>query len=312
MKEPLRLVARAFSAAAPAAVRFLKGALQDYRSAQSPFVRAFPAGHFYSPLPDPDEVRRRSLDLFQREKTACSGIDLCASEQLVLLQQLSDLYEEIPFPEAPRSGYRFFYPNPYFLYGEALVLAAMMRHLQSRRVIEIGSGFSSAAMLDINDLYFSSNIRFTFIEPFPERLESLLLDEDLRNHALVPQAVQNVDLSLFHSLRRGDLLFIDSSHVAKIGSDVVYLIHEILPCLQSGVVVHFHDVYWPFEYPREWVLSGRAWNEAYILRCFLQFNSEFRILYFNDFMWKTFPDLVNRKMPVCRAQPGSGLWLERA
>ena len=83
--------------------------------------------------------------------------------------------------------------------------------------------------------------------------------------------MQDVALSTFSGLRRGDILFIDSSHVAKIGSDVNHLVFTVLPALQSGVLVHFHDIFFPFEYPQAWLAEGRAWNEAYLLRAFLQY-----------------------------------------
>jgi hypothetical protein len=90
--------------------------------------------------------------------------------------------------------------------------------------------------------------------------------------------LQDVPLSTFQLLDSGDVLFVDSTHVAKLGSDVNRILFEILPALASGVVVHFHDVFYPFEYPKNWVREGRGWNETYVLRAFLEYNEAFEIL----------------------------------
>jgi hypothetical protein len=132
--------------------------------------------------------------------------------------------------------------------------------------MEVGSGFSSAVMLDTNDLFFSGKIAFTFVEPYPERLLSLMTGEDRSHQEMLVRPVQEVALERFASLRANDILFIDSSHVAKIGSDVVHLLTNVLPMLNRGVIVHFPDIFWPFEYPEEWILEGRAWNENYVLK----------------------------------------------
>jgi hypothetical protein len=91
----------------------------------------------------------------------------------------------------------------------------------------------------------------------------------------------------------------DSSHVVKTHSDVNYVFFEILPRLQNGVYIHFHDIFHPFEYPKEWVYQGRAWNEAYVLRAFLQNNDRYRIEFFNSFMATFYRDLIARQMPLC-------------
>ena len=64
--------------------------------------------------------------------------------------------------------------------------------------------------------------------------------------------VQQVPLSIFDALQAGDILFIDFTHVLRTGGDVCFELFEILPRLSRGVLVHFHDMFWPFEYPRSW------------------------------------------------------------
>jgi hypothetical protein len=116
---------------------------------------------------------------------------------------------------------------------------------------------------------------------------------------IVARNFQDVPPDTFSTLSAGDILFIDSSHVSKTDSDVNYAFFEILPRLSSDVNVHFHDVFHPFEYPKEWVYQGRAWNEAYILRAFLQYNQTFTIEIFNSFLEAFHKDLVAREMPLC-------------
>jgi hypothetical protein len=99
--------------------------------------------------------------------------------------------------------------------------------------------------------------------------------------------------------------------VLKVGSDVAFILFQVLPLLKPGVLIHIHDMFWPFEYPKQWVLDGRAWNEDYAVRAFLQFNDHFEILFFNGYMAKFHSDQVGRKLPLCNQNPGGALWLRR-
>jgi predicted O-methyltransferase YrrM len=275
----------------------------------NPFLRFAPPGHFYSPLPDPREIRRDRERLFDRSRAAIPGIRLDPERQLALVRELSAYAGGTPYPATRTTGRRYFYENEWFGHGSAVVLYCMLRHLRPARDFEIGSGFSSAAMLDANDLDFGGRIAFTFVEPNPARLYELLTAEDRRRHEVVVDAVQHVPLDRYDALGPGDLLFVDSSHVARIGSDVGHLLTEVLPRLKPGVVVHFHDVYWPFEYPEKWVLDGCAWNEAYVLRAFLQFNESFEILLFNSYLSEHHRERVAQALPGFIPKSGSSLWL---
>jgi predicted O-methyltransferase YrrM len=281
------------------------------RSMTSPFLQMFPAGHFYSPLPDMNQVLANRDALFGRQAAGCAGVDLRVAHQLAVLDELARFYGDLPFPETMTDGVRYYYQNTFFRHGDAIVLYGMLRRLKPRRVIEVGSGFSSAAMLDTNDRFLDGGIQFVFIEPYPARLRTLLSPDDERRCRILEKPVQNVELSEFEKLEAGDVLFIDSSHVVKIGSDVRHLLWEVLPRLRPGVVVHFHDIFWPFEYLESWVLEGNAWNEAYFLRAFLQYNSAFTIEYFNSYMATVHRAALEEKMPLCLGNPGGGLWLRR-
>jgi predicted O-methyltransferase YrrM len=256
-------------------------------------------------------VDRYRATLFDKTVNSIPGIDTNADDQLALIDTFSSYYAQLPFKEEQSPGLRYYFRNPYFSYGDAIVLYSMLRHCRPKRIIEIGSGFSSAVMLDTNDLFLSKGMALTFVEPFPERLFSLLSDEDRRRHQIIVDFVQDVPLERFAALEANDILFIDSSHVAKVGSDVVHLVTHILPRLNSGVIVHFHDVFWPFEYPEEWIRDGIAWNESYILKAFLQFNAKFEILLFNSYLANHHRDAVGQKLPLFLKGMGGSLWIEK-
>jgi hypothetical protein len=118
-------------------------------------------------------------------------------------------------------------------------------------------------------------------------------------------------MDVFMSLQDGDLLFIDSSHVMKCGSDVQFLMFEVLPRLRVGVVVHFHDVFDSFEYPEDWLLKGWYWNESYALRAFLSYNAAWEIYLFGNYAVKTFAEFFKQKMPLCLENPGGSLYIRR-
>jgi len=268
-------------------------------------------GHYYSPLPDIRDIQSREEKLFRQDIDLGDSIDLRPDSQHSLLSGLASFYDDFLWPEQPSPEYRFYLGQGWFCYGDALILYSLLRHLKPKRIIEVGSGFTSALMLDTNDLFLRRNVQFKFVEPYPERLLSLLRKEDNERCEIIQDKVQNVPIATFQELEANDILFIDSSHVSKIGSDVNFLIFEVLPNLKPGVIIHFHDVLWPFEYRKEWIVNKRAWNEAYILRAFLQYNSQFRILLFNSYLGYRFKKIFEDKMKIFLKDTGGSLWLEK-
>ncbi len=166
-------------------------------------------------------------------------------------------------------------------------------------------------MLDTNEQFLNGKVKFTFIEPYPDRLFSLLRPQEKPAVHLIRQKLEEVPLPVFEALEAGDVLFIDSTHVSKAGSDVNYYLFEIFPLLKKGVYIHIHDIFYPFEYPREWIYEGRAWNEIYALRAFLSYNSHFKIVYFNHYMGNRHAALVGEKMPLCLKSAGGSIWLQK-
>ena len=187
----------------------------------------------------------------------------------------------------------------------------MLRLIKPSRIIEIGSGFSSAATLDTNELFFNDSINCTFIEPYPNLLYRLLKPEDSTNPqiSILPNTVQDCDLSLFRNLNANDIVFIDSSHVVKSQSDLITIFFDIIPNLKPGVIIHFHDIFYPFEYPLGWLEQGCAWNEAYILRALLQNNARYRILYWQDMMFKFFNSYIAEHYPKFMLNSGGNIWI---
>jgi hypothetical protein len=270
-----------------------------------------PAGHFYSPIPSLDDIRRDELQSFSRRSRDIGGIELYESEQLNLLDHFVTYYQEMVFQAQKIEGLRYYFENPAYSYSDAILLHCMIRFLKPKRIIEVGSGFSSCLILDTNELFFGGSIMTTFIEPYPELLMSLVKDKDKTRIKMIPNRLQDVALGEFEALEANDILFIDSTHVSKINSDVNRIVFDILPSLSSGVHVHFHDIFFPFEYPKEWIYEGRAWNEAYVLRAFLQYNSAFRIVLMNTFMEQFHEPFFQEKMPLCLRNTGGSIWIRK-
>jgi hypothetical protein len=269
-------------------------------------------GHYYSAIPG------KSLALEAIDKDAGpfapKGIDLRDEAQLELLDELIPFMRESGFRnEEQISSHRFYNKNGIYGYSDALILEAMIRKLRPSRIVEAGSGFTSALMMDVNGKYFNNSVKLEFIEPYPERLFKLLTEEDLKNVTLRIQGLQTVDLAVFRELGEKDILFIDSTHVAKTGSDLLYLFFEILPILRSGVYIHFHDIFHRFEY-QAWHFesyNGFAWNEDYFLRSFLMYNKEFEIVLFSNYLDSTYKAHIQKLMPDYPLLTGAQLWIRK-
>jgi hypothetical protein len=273
-----------------------------------------PPGHFYSPLVDPSDPHvRQLLERFETsDLPADCGITIDDAAMLRQLDRLSGLCREIPFHARQTPALRYFYENSFYGYGDAAVYFGMICDLRPKRIIEIGSGFSSALAMDTNDRFFERAIDLTFIEPYPETLLKFIGSDRFYAAKLIQKKLQDVPVSLFGTLEENDILFIDSSHVAKMASDVNHYFLRVLPALAAGVVIHIHDIPYPFEYFSDWIdKENRSWNEAYMLRSFLQYNSAFQVIYFNHYMFRKHIDSVREKMPICLLNCGASIWLRK-
>jgi predicted O-methyltransferase YrrM len=270
-------------------------------------------GHFYSPLINGAEGKFDHLvDLWNPKQQAVPlpGINLNTAEQWKLLSSLGRHSQDME-SYIKKAGVRFRFDNDQLGKCDTGFLYHMLRQLKPKQIIEVGSGWSSALMLDVNELYPRDAANLTFIDPYADRLRSALRRQDQKRCEIIEQKVQSVGIDRFMKLRANDLLFIDNSHVSKSGSDVNFLFFEVLPRLQAGVIVHVHDIFYPFEYPWQWVVEDkRNWNEAYVLHALLSDSNVYEII-----MWPSYLMMLDRnrvKSEVPNATDlGSSIWLRK-
>jgi hypothetical protein len=289
--------------------RLVKGSTSEGVRQRSVAVPAgfVPPGHYYSPIPSLADIEERARSLGD----PLAGIDLNEAGQLAILEELAKFYPSMPFTDHGSPGLRYRFRNESYSYADAIFLHTMLRYLRPRRLIEVGSGYTSALTLDTNECFLDNQLECTFIEPQPDLLLRLITDSDRQRCKVIPSRLQDIDLGLFDTLEARDILFIDSSHVSKVNSDVNRLFFEIIPRLAQGTMVHIHDVFPSLEYPLDWLRQGRAWNEQYVLHAFLQFNSSYRIRLFGSHMVDRHPDWFRDHMPLCLRNPGGAFWMER-
>jgi predicted O-methyltransferase YrrM len=275
------------------------------------FVRAHnPPGHYFSPVVDPDQVRDYVDSARRAGPDDLAGIvfDLDAMEALWRANR--DWIAATPFTSDPRPGARYFYRGGPYGPGDAITLRAMIGHLRPRRIVEIGSGLSTACMLDTAEELALADFRLTCVEPYPRRLRSLMQPGDETRLTLHEQPVQGVPLDLFRTLEANDILFIDSTHVLKTGSDVHYELFHILPVLARGVVVHFHDCRFPLEYSDIQIFEKNySWNEAYGVRALLMDSTRYRVMFSGSLFARHREELVRETCADFLRNPGSALWL---
>ena len=280
--------------------------VREIRTAHEP-------GHFYSPVVDPLELAPQQARLWPSEPQT-PGIDFNDAAHERLLRDVFPRYlPDYDFPE--RSGApdeqaltHFYTCNSQFSWLDARAHFALLRHLHPRRMIEVGSGYSTLLTCDINERWLGGDLALTCIEPYPRPF----LSRTRGGLELIADKVQNVPLSVFAQLRAGDVLFIDSSHVCKTGSDVNHLYFEVLPRLPRGVVVHIHDIFLPHDYKKEWVLEeNRSWNEQYLLRALLMFSTRFEVLFGCNYAVHRFPELLRDALalPGRRIFGGGSFWI---
>ena len=282
---------------------------QEY-IAKRKITSIFPMGHYHSPVVDPASV---GAYVKLQRSTSISDLSTITMDVDIMRQLwLSHLNfsKTHPFSRDPNATDRFRYGDGPFPEGDALALQLILAETRPKKVIEIGSGFSTACMLDSVDRLGLENFDLVCIEPDPRRLRSLLRDTD--NITIIDKPVQSVDRSIVDTLEANDILFIDSTHVMKTGSDVHFEFFHLLPRLRPGVIVHFHDIFYPFEYPDKWIFdSNYSWNEAYVLRAFLMYNDAFEVIFWHSLLRRHFSAEMNAELRLESGNPGGSIWLRR-
>ncbi len=272
--------------------------------------------HYFQPIPD----TRALKDDCWLKQSELPGINIDEKSQISLLSTFCSRFKEEYelFPESKTLvAHQYFINNDAFESVDAEILYCMIRYFKPRRIFEIGSGYSTflsaQAILKNREEDHGYESQFVAIEPYPS---SILSAGFPGLSELMPLQVQDVPLSEFNRLEENDILFIDSSHVLKIGSDVQYECLEILPKLNKGVIVHFHDIFLPAEYPKKWVLEEhRFWTEQYLLQAFLSFNEAFKILWAGSYMHLKHPAKLEAAFSSYKGHgtwPGPGsFWLQK-
>ncbi|MEM3434135.1 MAG: class I SAM-dependent methyltransferase [Candidatus Methanomethyliaceae archaeon] len=270
--------------------------------------------HYYSPVPDKAKLRRLN---WQRAHDM-PGISFNFNKQVELLYTLGRQYGyECAWPERPESGQAgYYWDNPSFGFSSACILHCFIRAFKPSKVIEVGAGYSTliiAGALEMNRKETGFKSEFITFDPYPR---TFLLSDIPGLTRLVQRCVEDVAVSEFESLQGGDILFIDSSHIVRIGGDVNYLYLDVLPRLRSGVIVHVHDVYFPYEYPSALYMGAKKyfWTEQYLLQAFLCFNQEYEVLLAAYWLQLEHPEIFASAFPnfnPSRHRPSSSFYMRR-
>jgi hypothetical protein len=263
-------------------------------------LKVFPVlDQYYEPLVNPKKHLKKSL----REDRVLKGIDLNEKGQLKLLSEFNYNIEIKKFPFYKKNEIEFYFNNTTYKSGDAEYLYNIIRHFKPKRVIEIGSGFSTLMAQNaikqntLEDSKYHCN--HICIEPY----EMPWLKE--LNVNLIREKVENIDTSFFKQLEKDDILFIDSSHIIRPQGDVLFEYLEILPTINSGVIVHIHDIFTPKDYLDDWIYKDfRLWNEQYLLEAFLMFNSEFKIIGALNYLAHNHPKEFKDKCPIFANEKG--------
>jgi hypothetical protein len=261
---------------------------------------------YYQPIPDTRELPEE----LWAKRHEMVGVDLNEAFQVHLLTEVFPRYREEYRTFAQEKGavaHEYYNNNGFFIGADAPVLHCLVRHFKPRRVIEIGSGFST--MVAAAAARRNPATEVIAIEPYPNEMLRRGFPGLTR---LVESKAEDVDISLFSSLEENDILFIDSSHVVRTGGDVNFIYLELLPRLKPGVLVHLHDIFLPAEYPREWVMDKHIfWTEQYLLHAFLAFNSAFRVLFGTAMMLERHYETMRATFPEVPWPGGASFWIQR-
>ena len=271
-------------------------------------VGVFPIrDHYYEPLFNAAHIRRENGDRY------LPGINLNVEKQLQLLSSFNYAAELSLIPIDKKNDIKYYYNNPSFFAGDSEYLYNIIRLKKPRKIIEVGSGFSTLMMLEAIEKNRSENkdydCKVICIEPY----EMPWLEKT--GVHVVRKMVQEIDRELFKELKEGDILFIDSSHIIRPGGDVLFEYLEILPTLNRGVIIHIHDIFTPRDYPFENYEKYIVFiNEQYLVEAFLTLNKDFEILAAVNFLKRNYLEALQQKCPIIsikKDREPRSLWIVR-
>lgn len=251
--------------------------------------------HYYEPF-----VRRGDLRRPMSDVRPLPGVELNEAGQLKFLEtfKVGTELSEIPIPQPVPSAYGF--DNGTFAFGDGAWTYAFIRAHKPKRWLEVGCGNSTlvAQLAMARNAAEGHRTEHVCIEPYEMPWLEKLGIEILRKR------VEDCPLETFTSLKAGDVLFIDSSHVVRPQGDVLFLYQEVLPRLAPGVIVHVHDIFTPRDYPEHWVLEKMLmWDEQYLLESFLTFNARFEIIGALNHLYHSHFDALAKALPIMKEHP---------
>lgn len=253
--------------------------------------KLYPDGHFHSAIPPAPEFKPVKAAEHYR------GIVLNDTVQISFLEALYEHYKDLPQHWLQKLEGYYSYDNAFFSYSDAILLFCIIAHHHVKRIVELGSGYSSLCIVDsLEALKLCTEFKTYDLNDFSGRTAA---ESDRVQPYFNKKDIRDIPLELFQKMESGDILFVDSSHVSKYASDVNHIFFNILPQLNAGVLIHFHDAFKNFEYPEDWLKEGIYWNEQYLLRAFLQYNDSFEVVLFSDYMEHNYESWYRKHMPLC-------------
>src|SRR4051794_4142087 len=263
---------------------------------------------FSSPIPDLEQLPPGTFE----RRAELPGVAWDLDRQLAYVQRLREQLAEFRAEVATGAGDRYRWAsNDSYTEADASMLWAMIRSTRPKRVVELGSGHSTlvtaqALRRNAADGYAAA---LEVFDPFPG-----VVDDGLPGLTRLERiGAQQVPLSTFETLEAGDVLFVDTTHTVKVGSDVNFIVLEVLPRLREGVHVHLHDIFLPYEYPKQWLEDyGLYWTEQYLVHAFLAFNAGYEVLASMHALQRDRRDAMAELLPPAVADwPGGAFWMRR-
>ena len=252
--------------------------------------------HYYEPMYNYKKHLRHSL----RDERKLPGIEMNEAGQLTLLAQFdcADELERMPLHQT--HDRLFYYKNPNFSEGDAECLYSLIRLKKPKRIIEIGSGFSTMMAREAIEQNIREDNAYSCEHVCIEPYEMEWLDT-VSGIEVIRKKLEDIDIQMFRRLEADDILFIDSSHIIRPQGEVLTECLEILPILNAGVLVHIHDIFTPYDYLDHWLIDEvKFWNEQYLLEAFLSFNTKFEIVLALNFLSHRHPSKLVEKFPMLR------------